>query len=264
MTRPESIVTLGSGKPLLRTVNFCVFGPPGIGKTVFTGSAGKGTFIMDSDLGSESAEAMGSNADVMPVPDYEELHKAYDFLANDKHDYNFVWWDSLTLFQDRTLIDDILVDAHADNPRQSEDVASQREYLVNQNRIGKYVRLFIALPINFGFTAHVMTGPNPQDPDQLLYMPMLQGGKGEFASKIAGYMNMVGYLGFANVPGPNGNKIKVQRMQFRASDTVYAKDRFNALGAYMDRPTLPKVMDLIEAKRTSKPAPARRATKKVG
>lgn len=251
MSRPKSIITLNdpdAADVSLHTINAAFYGPPGIGKTVLSGTAPKG-IILDSDLGTESAAALGSKCDVMPVTDYQELSEAYEYLAHDKHDYRWIGWDSLTLFQDRTLIDDILVDAHAENPRQSEDVASQREYLISQNRISKYIRLFAGLPYNFFFTAHVMTAEDNDGNN--IYMPFIAGKKGEFASKIAGYMNVVGYLGFATVDGANGKK-QVQRMQFRQTGEIMAKDRFNALGAYMDRPTIPKIEAAIQASRKRK------------
>lgn len=269
MSRPTSIVTLGEETDKLRTINIGIYGPPGIGKTVLAGSGGKGTLILDSDHGVDSAEALGSDADTMPVTDYEQLQSALDYLKNDKHSYTFVWWDSLTLFQDRTLVDEILVDAHIENPRQSEDVASQREYLISQNRIGRYIREFVALPINFGFTAHVMTGPSPQDDSELIYMPMIQGKKGEYASKICGYMNVIGYMGFVKVQSAQGNTRTVQRVLFQHTATHYAKDRFHALGPHMDKPTIPRIVEAVATKRPGIPGstikkPDLRVVKKAG
>lgn len=247
--RPSSVLTLGDENNPLRTINACVYAHQGAGKTVFAGS-GANTFIMDSDHGTQSAEAQGSKASVMPVYDFDQVEEAYDYMANGKHDYKWVWWDTLTLFQDRALIDDVLIDAHIANPRQDENVASQREYLVTQNRIGRYIRQFCALPINFGFTCHAMTYETPAG--NRLYIPALQGGKnGEFSNKITAYTNVIGYLGFAEST-VNGKKTSVQRMLFRATNECLAKDKFNALGSYMDKPTVPKLEAAIAASRRKK------------
>jgi hypothetical protein len=203
---------------------------------------------MDSDNGYDSAKALGSTAHVMEVHDFDQVEAAYDYIANGKHSYKWVWWDTLTLFQDRALIDDILVDAHMENPKQSEDVASQREYLIVQNRLGRYIRQFCALPINFGFTCHSMIHETPDN--QRIYIPAMQGGKnGEYSNKITAYTNVIGYLGFATDTTSDGKKVAVQRMLWRRTNEVLAKDKFNALGAHMDRPTVPKMEAAIAAKR---------------
>lgn len=242
MARPTSIFTLGKGE--LRNINMGVYAHPGTGKTVFAGSKGKGTLILDSDgYGSIAAEAQGSDADVMPCVDYDDLQSAYEFLRHEDHGYDWVWWDSMTLFQERALIDEILVEAHAENPRQSEDVASMREYLINMNRIGKFTRQFIDLPINFGVTFHVQAVEDPEG--DLIYMPAVQGKN--MPSKVSGYLNVVGHLGLATKE-VSGKKKTVRRMLWQSRQHYYAKDRFGALGVVMDEPTIPKCEKLIEAK----------------
>lgn len=236
MTRPTSIYPLAN-KIHERGINILVYGPPGSGKTVLAGTA-KDVLIMDSDLGTESASALGSSGHAVPVTTYGELEDVYQYLRHDKHSFKWVWWDSLTLFQDRTLIDEILVDAHMENPRQSLDVASQREYLINMNRVGRYVRQFVSLGINFGISCHVTVEEEKEaDSDELIYMPLVQGNK--MPSKISGYMNVVGYLARK---GDESKLITARRQQY------YAKDRFNALGRSVKDPTIPKIERLIRAK----------------
>ena len=111
------------------------------------------------------------------------------------------------------------------------------------NRIGSNVRQFAALPYNFGVSCHVMT-TTESGGDGTLFMPQVQGKN--MPSKIAGYMNVVGFLGKAK---DDKDSPIVQRMKFRREGRHYAKDRWDALGAAMDKPTLPKVEQAIEAKR---------------
>ena len=245
MARPTSIQALQGEESFLRNINMGVYAHPGAGKTVFAGSKGKGTLILDSDGGgSLAAAAQGSEAEVMPCNDYDDLQSIYEHLRYDDHGFDWVWWDSQTLFQERALIDEILVEAHAENPRQSEDVASQREYLINMNRIGKFTRQFVDLDINFGVTFHVLAVPDPEG--ELIYMPAVQGKN--MPSKISGYLNVVGHLGKAVIER-NGKKVRVRRMLFQQHEHYYAKDRFDALGTTMDQPTIPKCEALIDAKR---------------
>lgn len=243
MSRPKSVVALPEADDL-STINLCLYAHPGEGKTVLAGTSER-ALIMDCDSGGTlAAKQQGSTAHAVPVTDYDQLTEVYDHIRNDKHPYKWVWWDSLTLFQERVLIDDILVDAHAENPRQSEDVASQREYLINMNRIGKFIRMFADLPINFGVTCHVMISEDPSD-GSVLYMPYVQG-KG-MPSKVSGYMNVVGYLGLKK--NSSSRRLLTQRF-----GKFFAKDRFNALGKYVDDPTIPKLETLINKSRTKEKA----------
>lgn len=254
MDRPKAYALDEDVTP--RAINACIYSYPGVGKTALWGTGDRSVLIMDSDDGIDSAKALGSKALVVPVRDYDDLAGVAEWAQHDLHkehpEVRWISWDSLTLFQDRALIDDLLVDAHAENPRQSEDVASQREYLMNMNRIGKYVRIFVGLPYNFGISAHVMTDVNPED--ELIYMPAITGKRAgaSFSSFIMGYMNVVGYLGLT----PSGTR----RMLTQPTGHYFAKDRFHALRTngkgHLDNPTLPKIEALIKGARSSGAAPA--------
>lgn len=260
MANPRSLADPRTGE--LRFANMCVYSYPGAGKTVLWGSGDESVFIMDSDDGIDSARTFGSKALYQPCTDYDELAKLYEYVRHDlpkeKPAVKWVVWDSLTLFQDRALIDEIVVQAHDENPRQSEDVASQREYLINMNRIGKYVRMFVGLPINFGISCHVMVEQDPEG--NLIYMPAVQGKN--MASKVSGYCNIVGYLGRT----PKGTR----RMLTEPVGHYFAKDRFHALRSngkgHIDNPTLPMIDDLLKRSReggqaSASPARPRRPRK---
>ena len=250
-TRPK-FIDLGEPEAIdLRYINMCVYSWPGAGKTVLWGSGDKTVAIMDSDDGIDSALAQGSSALVLPVTEYDDLVNAYEWVRHDmpkeRPDIKWVTWDSLTLFQNRALIDEITVEAHDQNPKQSEDVASMREYLINMNRIGKFVRMFMGLPVNFGISCHVVVDQDPEG--NLLYMPAVQGKN--MPSLIAGYMNVVGYLGQT----PTGTR----RLLTQPTGHYFAKDRFDALQTggkgFLDNPTLPMIDRLIKGRR-AKPGPA--------
>lgn len=272
MARPRSMYQLGEDSPLRpKGANVGIMAFPGVGKTTLWGSGGDKEFskrvaIMNSDNSGSivSAERSGSNAHIIEVFDYDQLAEAYEWVKHEAIPANALdWfvWDSATLFQDRVLIDDILVDAHLENPRQSEDVASQREYLINMNRIGKYMRLFVELPINFGVSFHVMSGTDPDG--EVVYMPMMQGKKGEFASYICGYLNVVAYLGVTQ----SGTRRLITDRSY-AKD-YFVKDQFHALRTngkgYLDNPSLPKIDSLIKAVTSgaSSGAPVRRRRRRV-
>lgn len=246
MARPRSLVPLQESQSV-QQINFCLYSHPGEGKTVFWGTGNERIIILDCDpgRGTQSAKALGSTALTMQVTDYDELQEAYEYCKHELHkDFpkvEWISWDSLTLFQDRTLIDDIMVDAVAENSKQDEYVPSQRQYLQSMNRIGRYVRLFVELPFHFGVSCHVEMEKDDKDGSSL-WMPQIQGRN--MPSKIAGYMNVVGYMDKAKIK-ENGKEVLVQRILFERVGKFYAKDRFNTAGKHVDRPTLPKVEQLL-------------------
>jgi hypothetical protein len=251
MSRPASYVGPSHSDLVHATINFGLISHTGEGKTVFWGSGGGSVLFLSSDPeGTISAEALGHKFHKIEVTDYEELQEAYEWLKESSEPktagIRWVIWDSVTLFQDRVLIDDIMPDAVADNPKQEEFVPSRREYLINMNRIGRYVRLLVDLPFNCGFSFHVMT-TTESGGDGTILMPQVQGKN--MPSKIAGYMNVLGYMSKVKAKQEDGKETVVQRILFQREGRVYAKDRWNALGHHMDKPTLPKVEELIEKRR---------------
>ena len=61
-------------------VNLLVYGQPGVGKTVFAGSADRVLFIAPEDDGTISAKRSGSKADKYPIKKWEALNTAYQAL----------------------------------------------------------------------------------------------------------------------------------------------------------------------------------------
>lgn len=260
-TRPKSIMRMDSSDLNLESINMLVYAHPGEGKTPFWGTGGERLLLMDSDHGYESAASSGSKASKIPVTDYDELEEVYQWLLGTNcKEFDWVVWDSLTLFQERALIDDIMVDAVAESDRQEEFVPSKREYLINMNRVGRYVRQFVDLPINFGISCHVLM--DARDPDgKPMWLPLIQG-KG-MPGRISGYMNVVGFLGKAKVK-KGADEVQIPRMLTMQNGRYYARDRFRALGPHVDNPTLPKIEAAINKKRqevssgSAAPTPPRR------
>jgi hypothetical protein len=255
MTRPSNLYSLSD--PSKAFINMVLYGYPGCGKTVMWGTGGERLLFMDSDIGTESASASKSAAKATPVRDYDDLQEAYDWLKHEAlpaGEFDWVVWDSITLFQDRALIDDVLKTAAAANPRQDPHVASQREYLVNQNRISEFMRLFVDLPVNFGVSAHVLPAEDPEG--NIIYMPAITGKN--MASKISGYANVVAYMAVSE----DGKR----RIITDKKEHYFAKDRFHALRTngkpFVDAPTVPKITDLVRNSMNTptKTVPRRRRT----
>lgn len=257
----------------MRSINMMLYAHPGEGKTPFWGTEPR-LLLMDADDGYESAIASGSKCDRMPVHDYADLDEAYQYMkiesskSPSKRAYDWCVLDSLTIFQERSLIDDLTADAHMMNPNQSPDVPGKREYGIDHNRICRYVRQFVALPIHFGISCHVMIESDPND-GSTLWVPSVQG-KNMF-SKVSGYMNVIGLLSHVPVldkdKKPTGKS--VPRILFRRQGKFYARDRFGVLGLHMDNPTVPKITEAISPSLSNgqdeeaAPAPPRRRRRRA-
>jgi hypothetical protein len=233
----------------MHSINMLVIAHPGEGKTPFWSTGGKRLLLMDADDGYESAKATGSRCVRMPVHDYDDLEDAYQYCSSKEGQRDFGWavLDSITIFQERALIDDLMRDAVAQNPNQHEFVPSKREYGINHNRLGRYLRQFVALPMNFGVSAHVMIDSDPND-GSTMWIPAVQGKN--MPGKVMGYMNVVAVLSQMPVLGadkkPTGKK--KQRMLFQRDGKFFARDRFGVLGHHMDNPTVPRITELITPK----------------
>lgn len=256
MARPASV------KPIRLTqkfINTIIFGEPGVGKTPFIGTSPNG-LILDADVGTESAAIAGSKAEVWPITCHKDLVDVHEYLREEDHEYEWCWLDSATLFQELGM-DDIMEDIIAQRPNQDRDVPSQREYLVNMNRIGLWVRHMKALPINFGMTAHVMRIEDETDDgdDIVTYMPDIKGKKGMFSQNICGYMNVVGHLRIAKTKKLGTHQV----LTCQRRGSYYGKDRFGVIGT-MHNPSIPKIMEAIApviAKQTTKKKKSKRRRK---
>jgi hypothetical protein len=228
------------------TIKMLVYSHPGEGKTVFWSTGGERVLFINSDPeGTISGSAQGNSFHKVDAFDWDDMENVYDWLKGDQpKGFKWIVWDSLTLFQDAVLIDDVMPEAVAQNPNQDEFVPSRREYLINMNRLGRMVRQLMKLPYNVGISAHVMT-TTESGGDGTIFMPQVQGKN--MPSKVAGYCNVVGYL-TKEKESKDSDKV-VQRLRTMRQGRIYAKDRWNALGTHVDKPTLPKVEGLIEAKR---------------
>lgn len=241
---------MGSEDPHHRLM---IYGEPGVGKTVFAGTSPKALILTNDDAETISAAAMGSNADVWVCESYSEIDEAWEYLRHEGHkSYDWVWVDNLTLLQDQSM-DAIMLELVARNPSRNRWVPDQHEYLVNQNRLSTTVRNFKKLPMNVGFTAHVMKS---EDRDgKILYLPMLQGGKGELSQKICGLCNMVGYLAQRTKEGKSKRILYIEK-----KGRYLAKGRYPGMQPELEDPSMPLLLDAMAATVAKPTASKRRAS----
>ena len=224
-------------------INMIVYGDPGAGKTALAASSPNG-LILDADLGVEAAASLGRDVDSHVCEDYNDLTEAYNYFRSGPgcDEYDWVWLDSGTIFQEKALHDQIMVDLVAQQPHRNEFVPDMREYLINQNHLSKLIRHFCGLPINFGVTAYAEAYDIGEDVK--VFMPMFQGGKGTYSTKICGYVNVIAYLGTQKAKEKDGGF--QNRLLTRRAGRYYAKDRFDALDPVIDNPDMVSITETIQ------------------
>jgi hypothetical protein len=164
--------------------------------------------------------------------------------------YDWVWLDSISLFQD-TGLDDIWSDIIARKPDRMRYGLDRGDYGVNMFRLGQWVRHMVgAETVNLGITAHPTEMDNPyvEDPDDAntILMPYVQGKN--MSDKVCGYMNIVGYMRPVK-DKKTGNMRRVLSVEL--TERWYGKDQFNAFpnGRMVD-PTIPRIIAAIRSEAT--------------
>lgn len=236
MAKPSEISTLRDAEKFIR---MCIYGDPGVGKTPLIATAPK-TLILDADNGVESAAVMGSKAERWRIRDWDDLTTAGEYLRHEGFkDFDWVWLDSVTLFQERGL-DQIMRQLVAEKPHRKVYAADKGEYGQNMARIKIWFRELVDVPMNIGFTAHAMR--TETDEGEVVYMPAVQGKN--MPDVLCGYMNIVGFLTVGKVQGKPVRVLRVQKDELH-----YAKDRFGAVpGGRMVNPSMPKLEALVRGK----------------
>lgn len=195
----------------------------------------------------------------MVVKDWTDMLDALEYLRHEGDKWDWVWLDSISLFQDVGL-DDMFAAAVEAKPSRKEYGPDRAEYRVNMWRLEQFIRHAVGAELfNFGVTAHPfwMTMQGDESPESAYekLMPWIQGKA--MPTKISGYMNIVGFMEVKN------NKDGERRViHTRANQRWFAKDQFNAFGATGDitNPTMPGIVAAIEATRSDGRGGARRGT----
>lgn len=244
MPKPPGIRPVGTGQDKYMRIG--VYANPGEGKTSLIGTSPR-CLILDADRGTEVLQTRGltKNVEKWEVSNWTDMMDAYEYLLNGgTNDYEWVWIDSLFGFQERGM-DHIMSDLVVKSPHRKMYLPDKGEYGQNMNRLTLLMRDFRDLPINWGWTSHVM---RTEDQDgEVLYMPMVQGR--DMSAKVCSYMNLVGRV-------EKFMKEGTEQVRFTTTtkEKFYTKDRFK-IGSILD-PTIPKIMTKVNQARQTAPATA--------
>lgn len=257
---PNSIQEIGQSK----TLNFMLYAMWGVGKTVFVGSGGPRTLILrpptdhtDSILTFYPA---GSRPKEWVIHDWDEMTEAHEYLRLHGGEWEWVWLDSISLWQD-TGLDDIWAATIAHNPARNVKHAGmdKGEYGRNMDRLSAWVRNTVGIDtFNFGITAFPTTKFEAPGSGDYKLMPWVQGKM--MSEKVCGYMNLVGYM---EKKKSKSSGREYRQINFNETEDYYAKDQYNtfANGRVVD-PTLPSLTEAVLTAKGASAPPARSGKRK--
>lgn len=252
---PSNIIELNEFD---ESINLLVYGPSGVGKTVFGGSAQRVLFVA-VEKGTVSAKRLGSKAKVWPVHEWNDLEAAYNWLADNPDEFDWVVLDSITEMQ-QLAIRDILKKANIENSSRDLDIPAIQDHQKWQNIYKRFISYFVDLPINVLFLALVRTA---QDEDKEEFLtPDIQGKNYQLSQYTCGQMSAYGYMSSRKVALKDdegnivldsaGKKIPhiIRRITWMDTGVIRGKDRYNVLEPYTEDLTLAEVYDLIDGEAT--------------
>jgi hypothetical protein len=237
--------------------NFLVYGDSNAGKTVLAGTCPGKTFWLVGEPGYKSASRMGARGFGRRISDSATAWAAVDWLEQ-KERYRQLEWivlDGLSTMQDRFRLA-YTAEAFDINSatRQHRNLPDRPDYFNTQNFLKSWIPRLVDLPCNLLITAHAYRTDG--DDGELLVFPGIQGKVTETANAISGLMDVTSYMEARNMRSRGSEELKlVRRLWFtspirrnRKEDEVryIAGDKFNCLGAYMDAPTMPKLLSKID------------------
>lgn len=232
-------------------LNLLLYGDPGVGKTLFCGTAIESeetspVLFLDCEAGTRTlASPKFAGIDVLSVRRIKQMGEIYDQLEKENY-YKTVVIDSLGELQ-RVDMNDIMQDQYNRKPETTDkDVPSLREWGKTQVHIRNIVRAYRDLPCNTLFTCHAKTDVD-DNTGYVKYLPSLPG---KLAVEIAGFVDVVAYMYVKNEKEVLADKTQVDRfvrkMLFQSNGTYMCKDRTAALGTVVEEPTVPKLWELIQ------------------
>lgn len=237
------------------STNLMVYGDSNAGKTWLAGTAPGRTFWLIGEPGYKAAARQGATGDGVHITDTAVAWAAVQWLRAKRHYKRFDWMilDGLTTMQDRIRIS-YANEAFDLNPakRAHRNLPDRPDYFNTQNFLKAWIAALTDLPVNLLITAHAYRTDKTEN-GELLVFPGIQGKVTETANAIAGLMDVVGYYEARNVKNRKTGKVHVRRRLHLSQPTntdelrYIVGDKFDALGSYMDNPTIPAMLEKIGA-----------------
>lgn len=203
------------------SINMCIYGDSGIGKTVFAGTAPNALFLA-IERGTVSAARQGSKADLWQINHWNDLETALDWLQDNPNAYEWVIIDSTTEMQ-KLCMRGILDNAVEENNKRDRDIPALQDWQKYYNLFDRFVAAFNSLPVNILYTALTIRVDN-EDSEELV-LPDIQGRGYHNAQTFCASMDVVAYYR-KTMDGKGEDAESKRSMLFESSPPYFAKDRY--------------------------------------
>lgn len=242
-------------------ISMMVVAESGFGKTVLAGTADSMLILSVDPEGTDSALYQGSKADQWVIRDYNDMDEAYRYLRDTGHkEYDWLCIDSGTEMQKIFQKTWLEKNAHKAGKRDPE-VLGMDGHQVTQLQLIRFVKQINDLPMHKMWTALPLRLEDAEG--EPYYLPQFHGGKGDVALQVMGYMKVQGFGEFVEKKVKRGGKVETKisrRYHFQPYGPYKGKDRYDALGPFLDDPTLPGITATIEAARPGRTGAAKKKT----
>ena len=221
---------------VIEPLNVFLYGDTGAGKTVLSASIVeipemRPILFINIEGGTRSIKSReGIRVVDLRTPLQARLVRQY--LKDNWKKFRCVIMDSLTEYR---ILESrgVLAQAMLTDATHDKEVLNLRDWGKTHDRVREFVRFLRDLPIYTIVTA-LMSKTKDETTGALHIEPMLSE---KLNGTVPGYFDLVGYLQVENVGGK-----KTRRLYVQPTDKMKAKDRTDALGEYIDNPTMEKLL----------------------
>jgi hypothetical protein len=235
-------VTFEELKDFNESINGCIYGDSGVGKTPFAAGA-ENAVILSTEKGSISAKRFGSKAELVRAPTWDHVVAALDLIEKRQAGKDRLDWmilDSVTKMQVLMIrwILERIVEEKEDRDLDIPAIADHQKW---QNMFKRFVDRIVDMDINVIFIATAMHKEDEEGDD--LVLPNIQGKDYAIAQYLCAEMDFVYVL---KAVTDKKTDEPFWRLLTKARPPYFAKDRYDALPAVVNRPTMPEVIAAIQ------------------
>lgn len=237
-------------------VTMLVYGASGAGKSVFGGTAN--ALIVATENGTVSAARHNAKLKgpkpavkvIDCVHNFDKVKDTYEWLYEHaeypQFPFDWVVIDTATEMQAEILRWVVNQRVEAGTAKSLNPYKTELQEYGEMHEIWRdYVKKFNDLPCNILWLAHEMTAEDTEGEEFCL--PSFQGKGYQLASWTAAQMHVYGHMRVADRrSAKTGKTIQVREIQWRGTQKVRARDRFDTLPAKTVNKTLPALLKMIE------------------
>lgn len=249
----RDILGVSSPEESIRYCNLLAYGPPGVGKTYFCGSAldDEDTYpvlLLDVDGGAMTLRDK-PELDVIQVRTIDQVVDVHNKIqarakASGEFYYKTICIDSLTFLQKMDMLA-VMKYAQRKSPNRFNEpdfelhAASPKEWGMSNERVRMVISAYKDLGCHLICTALERAKKNKEG-EILGYEPALGGG--DLRDNIPGYFDIVGRMTADKAPG----QAVERRMQTVKTNRVVAKDRSKVLPESVESPSVPLIWLMMQ------------------